>query len=165
MGVVNPFTNIPPNYWGLEHQTILYIPTTDLDKCISLVYRGRVTHICKLDENWCRWCILEFSVPGHFLTHCWLIVKWLLRSELLWNVNQSTTILVHDIDKENIVRIMAFVSSQPQKLIQFSKKFSVCDNFIEKLITMYRTANGDLRCSQLFSDVVYNVLVNLSPTN
>ena len=60
---------------------------------IYLTHLPLVPHICisELGPHWFRWWLVAYSVPGHYLNQCWVIVNWtlVLGNKLQWNFNQS----------------------------------------------------------------------------
>ena len=51
-------------------------------------------HICvdELGQHCFIQWLVAYSAPTHYLNQFWVIVNWILRKKLLWNLNQSTNV-------------------------------------------------------------------------
>ena len=50
--------------------------------------------------------------PSHYLSQCWVIFIWTLRSKLQLNFNQNTKLFIHENESENIICKMAAILSR-----------------------------------------------------
>ena len=58
--------------------------------------------------------IVSLSAPSHYLNQCWYIVNWTLRNKLQWNFNRNSNIFFQKNALENVVCLIASISSRPQ---------------------------------------------------
>ena len=58
-----------------------------------------VTHICvtKLLQHCFKQWFVAYSVPSFCLNSCWFAVNWDLVNNLLWNLNENTTMLIQKV--------------------------------------------------------------------
>ena len=73
-----------------------------------------VPHICVSEsgQHWFRQWLVAYSAPSHYLTQCWVIVNWTLRSNLQWIQNQNLKLFFHENASENIICEMAAILSR-----------------------------------------------------
>ena len=57
---------------------------------------------------------MAWTAPNHYLNQCWNIVKWTLRNKLQWNFSRNTNIFFKKNALENVVCVIASISSRPQ---------------------------------------------------
>ena len=51
-------------------------------------------------------------VPSHYLSQCWVIVYWVLRNKLQWNLNQITKLFFYKNTYENVALEITAISSR-----------------------------------------------------
>ena len=56
----------------------------------------------------------EPMAPSHHLNQCWNIVNWTLRNKLRWNFSRNSNIFFQKNAHENVVCVIASISSRPQ---------------------------------------------------
>ena len=73
-----------------------------------------VPHICisESGQHWFIWWLVAYSTTSHYLNQCWVIINWILRNKLHWNVNQNSRLFLPKIALENIVWGMAAILSR-----------------------------------------------------
>ena len=72
-----------------------------------------VLHICsESGQHWFRQWLVAYSVPGHYLNQCWVIVNWTIRNKIQWNFNQNIKYVIHENVSENIICEMGPILSR-----------------------------------------------------
>ena len=81
---------------------------------LSLTHLPLVPSICvnKLDQHWFRYRLVAYSAPSHYLYQYWVIVNGILKNKLHWNLNQNTSLSIHENAYENIVCEIAAILSR-----------------------------------------------------
>ena len=81
-----------------------------------LSHWGRVTHICvsKLTIIGSDNDLSPGRRSSHYLNQCWNIVNWTLRNKLQWNLSRNSNIFFQKNALENVVCVIASISSRPQ---------------------------------------------------
>ena len=50
-----------------------------------------------------------YSVPNHYLNHCWVVVNWTFRNKLQWNFDKKSKFVIQEIVFENVIYKMAAI--------------------------------------------------------
>ena len=56
-------------------------------------------------------------VPSHYLNQCCLIITWITRNKLQWDLNQNTKLLIHENAFEVVIREMVAICPGKDELI------------------------------------------------
>ena len=63
-----------------------------------LVLPYGITELC---QHWLGWWLVAYLVPSQWLNQCWLIVNWMLRKKLHWNLNPNQINFIQENAFEN----------------------------------------------------------------
>ena len=100
-------------------------------------------------------CLSPYSVPGHYLNKCWVVVNWTLRNKLRWNFNHNTKRFIHEIASENIVWEMGAILSRARwdnlKLFYIYIYIYVCKACDTRMLLTMTDALYHVFVQQIFS--------------
>ena len=58
--------------------------------------------------------VVAWSAPNHYLNQCWIIINWIPRNKIQWNINRNSCIFIHENPFQNVVRKTVATLSRPQ---------------------------------------------------